>query len=53
MGVAPEKTIKLSVNEAARNAITTQLGYLPIVGEAFAGGFAGMMKVTVTNPVSE
>ena len=53
MGVAPEKTIKLSVNEAARNAITAHLGYLPIAGEAVAGGFAGMMQVTVTNPVSK
>lgn len=53
LGVAPEKTIKLSVNEAARNAIAAHLGYLPIAGEAVAGGFAGMMQVTVTNPVSK
>ena len=52
MGVAPEKTIKLSVNEAARDAIRTSLGgHLPIIGEAIAGGFAGMMQVTVTNPL--
>jgi solute carrier family 25 aspartate/glutamate transporter 12/13 len=51
LGVAPEKTIKLSVNEAARNAITAQLGHLPLAGEALAGSFAGMMQVTVTNPL--
>jgi hypothetical protein len=51
MGVAPEKTIKLSVNEGARNAIMAQLGYLPIAGEAIAGGIAGMMQVCVTNPL--
>eukprot|EP00980_Cylindrotheca_fusiformis_P014965 scaffold4095_cov117-Cylindrotheca_fusiformis.AAC.22 len=51
MGVAPEKTIKLSVNEAARNVIMAQVGSLPIAGEVVAGGFAGMMQVCVTNPL--
>jgi solute carrier family 25 aspartate/glutamate transporter 12/13 len=51
IGVAPEKTIKLSVNDAARMAIQTHFGYLPILGEVVAGGFAGMMQVAVTNPL--
>jgi solute carrier family 25 aspartate/glutamate transporter 12/13 len=51
VGVAPEKTIKLSVNNAARTAIQAHYGYLPILGEVVAGGFAGMMQVTVTNPL--
>jgi solute carrier family 25 aspartate/glutamate transporter 12/13 len=51
VGVAPEKTIKLSINDAARLAITSHFGYLPIAGEIVAGGFAGMMQVTVTNPL--
>ena len=51
IGIAPEKTIKLSVNEAARLAIQAHFGYLPIVGEMVAGGFAGMTQVTVTNPL--
>jgi solute carrier family 25 aspartate/glutamate transporter 12/13 len=51
VGVAPEKTIKLSVNDAARMAIQSHFGYLPILGEVVAGGFAGMMQVTVTNPL--
>jgi solute carrier family 25 aspartate/glutamate transporter 12/13 len=51
IGIAPEKTIKLSINNAARLAITSHFGYLPIAGEMVAGGFAGMMQVTVTNPL--
>jgi solute carrier family 25 aspartate/glutamate transporter 12/13 len=51
IGVAPEKTIKLSLNDAARLAIATQLGTLPLAGEVAAGAFAGMMQVIVTNPL--
>lgn len=51
VGVAPEKTIKLSVNDAARMAIQGHFGYLPILGEIVSGGVAGMMQVTVTNPL--
>ena len=52
VGIAPEKTIKLSVNNAVRAAIRTHCnGYLPFIGEVVAGGLAGMTQVSVTNPL--
>ena len=52
VGIAPEKTIKLSVNNAVRAAIRAHFqGTLPLFGEVIAGGFAGMTQVTVTNPL--
>lgn len=51
LGVAPEKAIKLSVNEAARAAITAACGGLPLAGEVFAGACAGTSQVVVTNPL--
>jgi solute carrier family 25 aspartate/glutamate transporter 12/13 len=51
VGIAPEKTIKLGVNDAARMAIQSHFGYLPLVGEVLAGGLAGMTQVAVTNPL--
>lgn len=50
VGAAPEKTVKLGVNNAMRVAIQAQLGYLPLMGEVIAGGLAGMLQVIVTNP---
>ena len=52
VGIAPEKTIKLSVNNAVRTAIRAHFqGTLPFFGEVVAGGFAGMTQVSVTNPL--
>ena len=51
IGIAPEKTIKLSANDMARMAILGHFGYLPILGEVLAGGIAGMTQVIVTNPL--
>lgn len=51
VGIAPEKTIKLSANDIVRTAIQAQLGYLPLAGEIVAGGIAGMTQVCVTNPL--
>lgn len=51
LGIAPEKTIKLGVNNFLRGAIEGQLGFLPILGEIFAGGSAGLCQVIATNPL--
>ena len=41
LGIAPEKTIKLNVNDYARAALTAQFGgHLPIIGEMISGGIA-------------
>ena len=38
IGVAPEKAIKLTVNDLARDKIMQYSGSLPLIGEIFAGG---------------
>ena len=50
-GIAPEKTIKLTVNNSMRMLIMAKVGFLPIVGEVVAGGIAGFCQVIVTNPL--
>lgn len=53
LGVAPEKTIKLTVNDAMRGALTQAMGggALPVAGEILAGMTAGACQVVVTNPL--
>ena len=51
VGIAPEKTIKLSANSIMRGALMGHFGYLPFLGEVAAGGFAGLTQVVVTNPL--
>jgi len=50
-GVAPEKTIKLIVNDAVRYGLTASLGGLPLWAEVAAGTAAGTCQVVVTNPL--
>lgn len=51
-GVAPEKALKIFVNDAVNAAILTQSGgAVPLAGEAFAGFTAGCCQVVVTNPL--
>ena len=50
-GIAPEKTIKLTVNDFMRAYIMTTYGVLPIGGEIVAGALAGFCQVIVTNPL--
>jgi hypothetical protein len=51
-GVAPEKAVKLFVNDAASKAIASACGgSLPVVGEAAAGCVAGLAQVVITNPL--
>ena len=51
IGIAPEKTIKLSANSIVRGAMIGYFGYLPLAGEVCAGGIAGFSQVLVTNPL--
>ena len=51
-GVAPEKAIKLFVNEQALRSFAAALGGpVPLVGEAAAGFMAGCAQVVITNPL--
>lgn len=50
MGVAPEKTIKLTVNDAMRVALAGA-GGLTMWGEVASGVTAGLCQVVVTNPL--
>ena len=50
-GVAPEKALKLSVNDAARSLLTRSFGPLSIAGEIAAGVCAGGCQVLITNPL--
>ena len=52
VGVAPEKAIKLTVNELVRKKATDpETGRIPLIWEIIAGGTAGGCQVTVTNPL--
>lgn len=51
VGVAPEKAIKLTVNDLVRDKFVQYTGDLPLYGEVLAGGMAGMCQVIFTNPM--
>ncbi|KAI5461193.1 mitochondrial carrier domain-containing protein [Mariannaea sp. PMI_226] len=51
VGVAPEKAIKLTVNDLARGMLTDKQGNIPVWAEAVAGGSAGACQVVFTNPL--
>lgn len=51
VGVAPEKAIKLTVNDLVRGKLTDKDGNLPIWAEIAAGGSAGACQVVFTNPL--
>lgn len=51
IGVAPEKAIKLTVNDLVRGKLTGKDGKLAVGGEVFAGGMAGGCQVVFTNPL--
>ncbi|GAB0097657.1 calcium-binding mitochondrial carrier protein Aralar1 [Sergentomyia squamirostris] len=50
VGVAPEKAIKLTVNDLVRDKIGDK-GVVPIYGEILAGACAGGSQVIFTNPL--
>lgn len=51
LGVAPEKAIKLTVNDLVRDKLSDKKGYLPLWAEMMAGGCAGGSQVVFTNPL--
>lgn len=51
IGIAPEKTIKLFVNDAMRTFLFTQFGTLSLPGEILAGGTAGLCQDLITCPL--
>ncbi|CAF1085127.1 unnamed protein product [Didymodactylos carnosus] len=51
VGVAPEKAIKLTMNDFIRDRLTLKDGTIPLWCEVVAGGCAGASQVTFTNPL--
>ncbi|XP_071603459.1 electrogenic aspartate/glutamate antiporter SLC25A12, mitochondrial isoform X2 [Heliangelus exortis] len=51
IGVAPEKAIKLTVNDFVRDKFTKKDGSIPFLAEVLAGGCAGASQVIFTNPL--
>ncbi|XP_018321792.1 calcium-binding mitochondrial carrier protein Aralar1 isoform X2 [Agrilus planipennis] len=51
MGVAPEKAIKLTVNDFVRDKFYDKKGNIAWYGEVIAGGCAGGSQVIFTNPL--
>lgn len=51
VGVAPEKAIKLTMNDLVRDRLMRKDGTLPIWAEMVAGGCAGASQVVFTNPL--
>ncbi|XP_044761097.1 calcium-binding mitochondrial carrier protein Aralar1 isoform X1 [Coccinella septempunctata] len=51
MGVAPEKAIKLTVNDFVRDKFYDSKGNIPLLGEIISGACAGGSQVIFTNPL--
>ncbi|XP_077435410.1 electrogenic aspartate/glutamate antiporter SLC25A12, mitochondrial-like isoform X2 [Vanacampus margaritifer] len=51
IGVAPEKAIKLTMNDLVRDKFTKQDGSIHLAAEILAGGCAGGSQVIFTNPL--
>ncbi|MBN3284876.1 CMC1 protein, partial [Polyodon spathula] len=51
VGVAPEKAIKLTVNDFVRDKFSKKDGSIPFFAEVMAGGCAGGSQVIFTNPL--
>ncbi|KAB7496155.1 Calcium-binding mitochondrial carrier protein Aralar1 [Armadillidium nasatum] len=51
IGVAPEKAIKLTMNDFVRDKFTDKKGGIPFYGEVLAGACAGGSQVIFTNPL--
>ncbi|XP_038597791.1 calcium-binding mitochondrial carrier protein Aralar2 [Tachyglossus aculeatus] len=51
LGVAPEKAIKLTVNDFVRDKFTGRDNSIPLAAEILAGGCAGGSQVIFTNPL--
>ncbi|SJM87260.1 probable Mitochondrial aspartate-glutamate transporter AGC1 [Zygosaccharomyces bailii] len=51
LGVAPEKAIKLTVNDMMRKLSTDKAGKISVKAEIFSGACAGACQVIFTNPL--
>ncbi|KAM6986943.1 electrogenic aspartate/glutamate antiporter SLC25A12, mitochondrial-like [Aplochiton taeniatus] len=51
IGVAPEKAIKLTMNDLVRDKFTTEDNTIPLFAEILAGACAGGSQVIFTNPL--
>uniref|UniRef100_T1JI93 EF-hand domain-containing protein n=1 Tax=Strigamia maritima TaxID=126957 RepID=T1JI93_STRMM len=51
VGVAPEKAIKLTMNDFIRDKLRTEKGQIALSGEILAGAVAGASQVMFTNPI--
>ncbi|KAF9980094.1 mitochondrial aspartate-glutamate transporter agc1 [Modicella reniformis] len=51
VGVAPEKAIKLTMNDLVRRHLTDKDGQITFANELIAGGVAGGCQVVFTNPL--
>lgn len=51
IGVAPEKAIKLTVNDLVRDKFMDKNGNIALLGEVLSGGCAGASQVVFTNPL--
>ncbi|CAL9734407.1 mitochondrial aspartate-glutamate transporter Agc1p [Monosporozyma servazzii] len=51
IGVAPEKAIKLTVNDYMRKKLVDKQGKLPMFSEIISGATAGLCQVIFTNPI--
>lgn len=51
LGVAPEKAIKLTMNDLVRSLTKDKNGQVPIPAEILAGAVAGASQVVFTNPL--
>ncbi|CAO1423734.1 unnamed protein product [Diamesa tonsa] len=51
LGVAPEKAIKLTVNDLVRDKFTDKQGHIPYYAEMLSGACAGASQVVFTNPL--
>ncbi|CAR30795.1 ZYRO0E02420p [Zygosaccharomyces rouxii] len=51
LGVAPEKAIKLTVNDLMRKTLSDKKGKITLTSEVLAGASAGACQVIFTNPL--
>jgi len=51
VGVAPEKAIKLTMNDLMRSKLAKPDGSMPLWSECLSGGIAGASQVMFTNPL--
>lgn len=51
IGVAPEKAIKLTVNDYMRKKLVDSNNKLSVLGEIISGASAGMCQIIFTNPI--